>query len=226
MRQDNKIDRNSTREHHIEEMLEAIWTLEEEGKRRATDIIHTSISSGGSDVLAELIRRELVTQENDQVFLTKQGQEQAEQTVRRHRLAERLLMEVLQLEEAHAEESACRFEHVLSPEVTDSVCTFLGHPPLCPHGKAIPRGPCCVRFQKEMRPLVMPLTDFELGREGRIVFVTAKYPTRLDRLAALGVIPGSTVRVHQRHPTYVIKVGETEIAIEGDIAGEIYVKST
>jgi DtxR family Mn-dependent transcriptional regulator len=42
-----------------------------------------------------------------------------------------------------AEEQACYFEHILSPAVTDSICAFLGHPRLCPHGRPIPRGACC-----------------------------------------------------------------------------------
>ena len=107
----------------------------------------------------------------------------------RHRLAERLLPEIFELEESHMESSACQFEHILSPKVSDSVCTFLGHPPICPHGKPIPRGPCCARFKKEMESLVRPLADLKPGEEGRVVFITPKSRGCLERLSALGLNP-------------------------------------
>lgn len=47
-------------------------------------------------------------------------------------------------DDAEVEKSACTFEHILSPEVTDRICTFLGHPTACPHGSPIPKGPCCL----------------------------------------------------------------------------------
>jgi DtxR family Mn-dependent transcriptional regulator len=122
------------------------------------------------------------------------------------------------------EAQACEFEHILSREATDSVCTLLGHPPTCPHGKPIPPGECCGDFQRTVRPLVTGLPSFDLGATGRIVFIAPKFHDRMDRLAALGVIPGSTVRLHQRSPSYVIEVGETTIALDPEIAGEIFVK--
>jgi DtxR family Mn-dependent transcriptional regulator len=71
---------------------------------------------------------------------------------------------------------------------------------------------------------VTGLRTFEIGAVGRIVFIAPKFHDRMDRLAALGVIPGSTIRLHQRSPSYVIEVGETTIALDPEIAGEIYVK--
>jgi Mn-dependent DtxR family transcriptional regulator len=47
-------------------------------------------------------------------------------------------------DEKEIAEQACRFEHILSPEATDRICTFLGHPRTCPHGSLIPAGPCCL----------------------------------------------------------------------------------
>jgi len=126
--------------------------------------------------------------------------------------------------EATMEAQACEFEHILSPEATESVCTLLGHPPTCPHGKPIPPGPCCSAFQKTVRPLVTGLPAFPLGATGQIVFIAPKFHDRMDRLAALGVIPGSVVRLHQRSPSFVIEVGETTIAIDPEIAREVFVK--
>src|SRR5208283_3090562 len=45
--------------------------------------------------------------------------------------------------ESEIEQQACKFEHILSPEATDKICAFLGHPRTCPHGAPIPPGPCC-----------------------------------------------------------------------------------
>jgi Mn-dependent DtxR family transcriptional regulator len=46
--------------------------------------------------------------------------------------------------ESEIEQQACKFEHILSPEATDKICTFLGHPRTCPHGSPIPEGDCCL----------------------------------------------------------------------------------
>ncbi len=75
---------------------------------------------------------------------TEQGEQRARSVIRRHRLAERLFMDVLFIrDDAAVESNACTFEHILSPEVTDRICTFLGHPTTCPHGSPIPPGECC-----------------------------------------------------------------------------------
>ncbi|HEX9019628.1 MAG TPA: metal-dependent transcriptional regulator, partial [Nitrospirota bacterium] len=142
--------------------------------------------------------------------------------VRRHRLSLRLFYDLFALDGAEAE--ACKFEHILSPEVTDSVCTLLGHPPNSPDGKPIPRGECCTMFRQEMKPLVAPLADLAPGEQAKIVFITPGSHSRLDRLSAMGVVPGSMVKLHQKRPSYVIQLGETMIAVDKDITREIFVK--
>ena len=78
------------------------------------------------------------------VDFTDRGRQRAADIIRRHRLAERLFTETLKIQnEAEIEQQACKFEHILSPEATDKICTFLGHPRTCPHGAPIPRGVCC-----------------------------------------------------------------------------------
>src|SRR3954470_17620487 len=78
------------------------------------------------------------------VELTPRGRERAGSIIRRHRLAERLFTDSLAMDsETEIEQQACKFEHILSPEATDKICTFLGHPKTCPHGAPIPPGPCC-----------------------------------------------------------------------------------
>src|SRR6516164_5999385 len=78
------------------------------------------------------------------VELTPRGRERAGSIIRRHRLAERLFTDSLAMDsETEIEQQACKFEHILSPEATDKICAFLGHPRTCPHGAPIPPGPCC-----------------------------------------------------------------------------------
>ena len=78
------------------------------------------------------------------VALTPRGRTRAGSIIRRHRLAERLFTDSLAMDsESEIEEQACKFEHILSPEATDKICSFLGHPRTCPHGAPIPPGPCC-----------------------------------------------------------------------------------
>ena len=80
------------------------------------------------------------------VELTARGRLRAADIIRRHRLAERLFTDSLALDsETEIEQQACKFEHILSREATDKICSFLGHPLTCPHGAPIPPGPCCPR---------------------------------------------------------------------------------
>jgi Mn-dependent DtxR family transcriptional regulator len=80
------------------------------------------------------------------VELTDRGRQRAADIIRRHRLAERLFTDSLALDsETEIEQQACKFEHILSPEATDKICAFLGHPKTCPHGAPIPPGQCCGR---------------------------------------------------------------------------------
>ena len=78
------------------------------------------------------------------VEFTVRGRDMAKSIIRRHRLAERLFTESLGMQsQEEIEEQACKFEHILSPEATEKICTFLGHPKTCPHGAPIPPGACC-----------------------------------------------------------------------------------
>jgi len=210
--------------HQREEVLELLWTLREMGQSRLEDILQVAEEGEAERILSEMEDEGWISLREGRVNFLEEGERRAEEVIRRHRLAERLFSEVLELEEGHMESSACQFEHILSPKVLDSVCTFLGHPPICPHGKPIPRGPCCDRFKKEMEPLVRPLADLKPGEEGRVVFIAPKSRSRLERLSALGLIPGAVVKLAQKHPSFVLGIGETTLALDQEIVREIYVK--
>ncbi len=215
------------RSQQVEELLETVFTEREQGRDDPAAVLaHAGSHAGDASAvdLRELEEHGFVKLDSGRVELTGEGERRARDVVRRHRLTERLFRDLLQLSDDATESQACELEHILSPEATDSVCTLLGHPPTCPHGKPIPPGPCCGAARKTVRPLVTGLMSFDLGTPARIVFIAPRFHDRMDRLAALGVIPGSEIRLHQRSPSYVIEVGETTIALDPEIASEIYVK--
>lgn len=217
----------------IEELFEHVWLLREKGKN-SVDKLKKELKEHGfkvekgeiefDKILEKLKINGFLNVEEGKILLTEKGETHAEQVTRRHRLAERLLVDLLQVSEEEAESSACKFEHILSPEVTDSICSLLGHPPLCPHGKPIPRGECCKRFEINVKPVVNRLSDLSVGSHAKIVFTTPSYHKRFDRLIVLGISPGSVLKLHQKHPSFVIRIGETEIALDKEIADEIFVK--
>jgi DtxR family Mn-dependent transcriptional regulator len=214
------------RQVRIDHLLERLWVLEENGEPNRAALLKRTSDPDADALLSEMAREGLVDSRDGTVTLAGAGRARAERLVRRRRLAERLLTDVLSVPGDEAQSQACHFEHILSPEVTETVCTFLGHPPTCPHGRPIPRGRCCASAVRDhMRPLVVRLKELPIGQEARVVFITPRFLTRLSRLATLGLTPGSSIRLHQRHPSYVLEIGETTVALDSEIAEEIYVKS-
>jgi len=213
-------------EHGQDEILELIWTLREDGKSGRGEVLRSTLESAPERLIDELREVGMVEASGEEISLTKSGEERARGIIRRHRLAEVLLRNLFELDNAQLESSACQFEHILSEPVVESVCTFLGHPPTCPHGRPIPRGECCDRIRTEIRPLVMRLTDASLGATVRIVFITPRSRKRLEKLSSLGIVPGSRLRLLQRNPSFVLEIGQTTIAVDRDITDEIYVKPT
>jgi len=129
---------------HFDHLLEQIWVCEEEGNRADVEHIRTP---GGVDPVRTLARMEdlrLVHVEADRhIELTDRGQSRARDVVRRHRLAERLFKDTFRIDDHEAHSQACKFEHIISPELDERICSFLGHPTTCPHGNPIPPGNCC-----------------------------------------------------------------------------------
>jgi Mn-dependent DtxR family transcriptional regulator len=129
---------------HFDHLLEQIWVCEEEGNRADLEHIRTP---GGVDPVKTLARMEdlklVQVLEDQEVQLTDRGKSRARDVVRRHRLAERLFKDTFRIDEHEAHSQACKFEHIISPELDQKICSFLGHPKTCPHGNPIPPGECC-----------------------------------------------------------------------------------
>ncbi|MBI5904590.1 MAG: metal-dependent transcriptional regulator [Deltaproteobacteria bacterium] len=207
-----------------DEILELLWTLREDGKSTRPELLESSAEERTDGILEELVASGHAELSGEAIRLTPRGEERARGIIRRHRLAEVLLHNLFDLDNVQVESSACQFEHILSETVVERVCAFLGHPPACPHGRPIPRGECCDLIRKEIQPLVSRLSDAALGEPVRIVFITPKSKRRLEKLSSLGIVPGSSVRLLQRNPSYVLQAGETTVAVDKDITDEIYVR--
>jgi DtxR family transcriptional regulator, Mn-dependent transcriptional regulator len=209
----------------IEEVAEELWTLGERGLDRIEDLRASSEVPVLDAALDELSRRGLLRVEAGRFTLTPEGRDLARRQVRRHRLAEVLFTTVLEVrDESAVNRTACVMEHVLGAGLADAICAFLGHPRACPHGKPIPQGPCCRELSQTIEPLVQPLDRLPAGAEGRIVYIVPRDRERLAPLTNLGIVPGARVRVRQKAPAFVLALGETTLAVDPAIAGEIYVK--
>jgi len=207
-----------------EEALSIIW---EEREKKSCDkeiIRKKTFEKIGEDILEDLTNEGHITADGDSVKLTPKGEVMARDITRRQRLAERLLTDVLELDRRIMDSSACEFEHIISKEVEESICTLLGHPKECPHGLPIPPGDCCAKAKGLLESIVVPLAKFKPGETGRIVYVLTREHPQLHKLMSLGVVPGVLIQVHQIFPSFVIQVAETQLALEKDIANEIYVK--
>jgi DtxR family Mn-dependent transcriptional regulator len=205
----------STRANHEhDECLERLWHRRELG------------SSAGADAAGDVCARALSAEgladigADGQVTFSPEGERRARQLVRSHRLAERLVQDVLG---QSAEPSACEFEHLLGTEVVDAICTLLGHPRECPHGYPIPPGECCERSAQMVTRQVRPLAELGMGASGRIAWVYARSDAQLHALDSLQLRPGAMVTLHQRRPSFVIECEGAHLALDDALAQAVNV---
>ncbi|MBW7990929.1 MAG: transcriptional regulator [Planctomycetes bacterium] len=201
----------------VEELLESLYQYEIEDGRYPPE----NIAENGADVAASL---KLVEVHEEKYKLTEAGKEVGKSVVRRHRLAERLLQDVLAVGPSHIEEDACRFEHVLQDEVDQKVCILLGHPTHCPHGKPIPQGQCCQKAQADLIKEVRPLCDAKSESEGTVAYLATKDNRQVQKLLAMGILPGANIKLIRQFPSYVFQVGYSQFAVDRPLAEVIYVR--
>ncbi|MFH2202776.1 MAG: metal-dependent transcriptional regulator [Elusimicrobiota bacterium] len=207
-----------------EEALSLIWLHREKGSdslERIRESLDQSIREG---MLDRLVSEGLVRLDADKVLLTDKGDREAAGIIRRSRLAERILTDVLTLSEDQMEASACRLEHILSDGLADAICTLLGHPEACPHGKSIPHGRCCEEAREEVGAVLQPLERMAEGECGRVAYLTFPDKPDTQRLLSMGVVPGAELRVEQCSPAFVVAVGENTVAMEASVARGVFVR--
>ena len=163
----------------VDHLLEQIWICGEEGKPAQPELLRVEGPAGqlpivgaepATRLLARMADSRLIefngnktaspaangneisnnnSKNESEVHLTEAGSRRARDVVRRHRLAERLFTDTFAIEDAEAQAQACRFEHIITPELDQRICSFLGHPKTCPHGNPIPPGSCCAIDSKD-----------------------------------------------------------------------------
>lgn len=135
----------SEREVRLDHLLEEIFLCGEQGAPACLEDIHSVGPLELTHLLRQMDELGWVRVEDSRIALTDRGRQRACNLIRRRRLAERLFMDTFAIDDAQADSHACKFEHIISPELDEKICTFLGHPRTCPHGHPIPPGPCCRR---------------------------------------------------------------------------------
>lgn len=156
------------------------------------------------------------------ITLTTKGERIARTMVRRHRLSERFLTDMLGIDWEAAHREACKLEHVISPEVEEKLAEILGNPATCPHGHPIPdeKGRIGKHSSKQ-------LCDCAIDERGRIDRVEEEEPQMLKYLASLGLLPDVEVEVKEIAPfngPLLVKAGGAQYALGREVASKIWLR--
>ena len=127
------------------------------------------------------------------VMLTARGEDIAKSLLRRHRLWERFLTDVLSIPWDDAHEIAGRLEHASSDLVTEKLSAFLGDPESCPHGESIP--PALHNYND------LCLTNVPLGSQAKITRISPETPGLLHRVRDMKLLPGYLISVLEQGDT-------------------------
>jgi DtxR family Mn-dependent transcriptional regulator len=212
--------------------LEAIYNVTMEGDPVIAARLAEKFNVSAPNVASILHRMEdegLVRRdERKAVTLTAEGRRQAEAALRRHRLTERFLQQVLGLDWITAHEEAHHLEHGLTPEIDAHMDAVLGHPATCPHGNPIPGGvPDASGYLRDQG--AQRLSDATHGRPVQVVCVSevVEDETALLRyVGQKGMRPGATLIVLDQEPGGALSVdlGERTVAVGVDLATKVWVR--
>jgi DtxR family Mn-dependent transcriptional regulator len=193
-----------------EEYLEAIYRLEKKkGFAKTMELARKLNVVPGSitNTIEGLERRGLVIHKPYKgVKLTEKGRKIASNVLRRHRLAERFLTDILHLDWSQVHDAACKLEHALPPEILNPLEDTLRHPKTCPHGNPIPTKKGEITEEE-----TKPLTDLNPGESGIVVKIAEEKTDTLKTLDSIGLTPGSHVKIKANPPF----TGPLDIHVEG-----------
>jgi len=207
----------------LEEYLEAIYKLSQRGPVRPTQIAE-AIGVSGPTVTATLRRLQaqgLTTRDGNEISFTPEGLRQSLDVVRRHRIAERFLVDVLGLDLDEAHEDACLLEHALSPRVMKALEAFLNNPDVCPHGHPIPGSDGSVSVVSGT-----PLSELSAGDRCSVLQLAEDSDAVLSYLANLGLTPGTSVAVRDVAPfggPLLLEVAGSQCAVAREMAERVLV---
>jgi DtxR family Mn-dependent transcriptional regulator len=208
----------------LEEYLESIFRLSQEGPVKPTQLAD-AVGVSGPTVTATLRRLEaqdLVSRDGTDVMLTEGGRTLALDIVRRHRVAERFLVDALGLEWDVAHEDACLLEHALSPRVLEALERYLDNPEMCPHGHPIPNADGTIA-----ETTGVSLAGLGAGCSATVLRVAEDDDAVLSYLGSLGMFPGTTVEIIEAAPfdgPLLVEVGGRRSALARDMAARIVVE--
>jgi len=205
-----------------DEHIERLYYMKED-KSDSIDLLKSAMNENyDAAVIDGLSSEDMVelSADKSKIKLTEKGEDYGRGIIRAHRLAERLLYDVLG---GDFESGACEFEHIITPELVDSICILLGHPKTCPHGSPIPKGQCCKESSQTAQSSVIPLVELEVGQSARVAYINCKNDQQLHKIDGLCIRPGTIVTLHQRYPTYVVECEGSNIAMDQQIASSICV---
>jgi DtxR family Mn-dependent transcriptional regulator len=207
-----------------EHVLELLWIRKKENSNPPyLPLLEASMTE---EAIRELTKLGLIRQVNGEWQLTQEGEKAARAALRRRRLAERLLVDLLKTADNILDEAACSMEHALHEGLEEAICTLLGHPRFCPHGGEIPPGRCCEEARKSGIRLVVPLSEMQPNETGRIAYIQTKDEAIMQKLMSMGILPGEPIRLIRRSPSFVFEVQRTQYAVDSDVADCIYVRLT
>ncbi len=216
---DKKISKNGAINMELtekaEEILETMWVEIVENDK--TPDLTVLKNNADFDVLVE---NGYISPDTNSL-LTEKGKIEGSNCVRRHRLAERLFVDVLNVKSGLVHEASCKLEHILHKGLEDNICILLGHPKKCPHGQSIPPGQCCHKKKRKAETIVMPLAELKTGQSGKIAYIHTHDRQMLQKIMAMGALPGTSVTLLQRFPSYVFQLGQSQFAIDKNIAEQI-----
>jgi len=212
-------------EYHpaFEEYCEAIFELDEDD----VDVIQARIAERlevSRPAVSEMIRKmenEGLVEVDGRITLTGDGRRLAESVVRRHRLAERFLTDVLGLSWAEAHKEAGKWEHVISENVKTALTRVLGDPTTCPHGNPIPGA-------AYSPPDMEPLADLDVGTEFTVTRIPEELeftPGMLEFLERSDMLPGRQGIVTASSPdgTTTVEIGGAHVGIGAFASARILV---
>lgn len=209
--------------------LKTVYELGEEGIPAMRARIAERLGHTGPTVSQTVARMErdglLVLSDDRHLELTDEGHRRATLVMRKHRLAERLLVDVVGLDWHLAHEEACRWEHVISEQVERRLLTLLADPATDPYGNPIP-GLEQLDGRASSAGSVLPLVeaegDFELARIGEPAQVDLEL---LTQMAELGLTPGVRVRVRRDGADVALGVAgaELELVLPTELARHLFV---
>jgi len=211
----------------VEELLEGVQRLEERSGAARTKTLgrRLNVSLGTvTNNLSRLQRLGYVSRERYRgTRLTRQGREIAMSVLRRHRLLECLLADVLHVGWSRSHDAACKLEHCIDDEITIAIEDALAHPKICPHGNAIPSKSGRIPRQASMR-----LTELSPHDPGTVIrIVDEEEEGALPHLESIGLIPGVDFTVEGHVPfdgAVILTLGDSKFTVSKRAASLVVVK--